>query len=178
MKNLKLLALLLLVPMYIACSSDDDTTTTTEEEAEVSLVGTWTAETIDFDSTITTVVEGLPVTATQEGEGFDIDATVTFSEDPNEVSSEGQFSMTVTTTFLGVSEEETLENLDLLGDGTWSLEDNTLTITGTADDQDAVITIELLTADMLRLRIEQTEILDTPVGSGEVDAVFVATFSR
>ena len=177
MKNLKLLALLLLVPMYIACSSDDDSTTT-EEETEASLVGTWTAETIDFDSTITTVVEGLPVTATQEGEGFDIDATVTFSEDPNEVSSEGQFSMTVTTTFLGVSEEETLENLDLLGDGTWSLEDNTLTITGTADDQDVVITIELLTADMLRMRIEQTEILDTPVGSGEVEAVFVATFSR
>ena len=118
------------------------------------------------------------MTATQEGEGFDIDATVTFSEDPNEVSSEGQFSMTVTTTFLGVSEEETLENLDLLGDGTWSLEDHPLTITSTADDQDAVITIELLSEDMLRLRIEQTEILDTPVGSGEVDAIFVATFSR
>ena len=177
MKNLKLLALLLLVPMYIACSSDDDSNTT-QEEVEASLTGTWTAETIDFDSTITTTVEGLPVTATQEGEGFDIDATITFSEDPNTVTSDGQFSMTVTTTFLGVSETETLENLDLIGDGMWSLSDNTLVITGTADDQDATITVELLTADSLRLRIEQTEMLDTPVGTGEVDAVFVATFSR
>ncbi|ARV11449.1 hypothetical protein BTO09_03440 [Gilvibacter sp. SZ-19] len=177
MKHLKLLALLLLVPVYIACSSDDDNNTT-QEEVEASLVGTWTAETIDFDSTITTTVEGLPVTATQEGEGFDIDATITFSEDPNTVNSDGQFSMTVTTTFLGVSETETLENLDLIGDGMWTLSDNTLVITGTADDQDATITVELLTADSLRLRIEQTEMLDTPVGTGEVDAVFVATFSR
>ena len=70
------------------------------------------------------------------------------------------------------------ENLDLIGDGMWTLSDNTLVITGTADDQDATITVELLTADSLRLRIEQTEMLDTPVGTGEVDAVFVATFSR
>lgn len=118
-KFMKRVVLLFVLGFLItACSEDDGLQITAKD-----IVGTWSCTSIDFTGATTTKLQGLPVTVNLDGVGYDIDFNLTLSEDPNIASSEGKYSIELTTSVLGQNVVENIENLAFNVDGTWSKEE-------------------------------------------------------
>ena len=90
-----------------------------------------------------------------------MDYTLTFTENPKKVVSDGSYSIELTTTVNGQSTTQNVENLELLSSGDWSINGNTLSITVDNETDDA--TIVELTNNNLVLNVVETE---TNTGSG------------
>lgn len=152
MKKLNYLCLVLFL-VFASCSNDDDGDTPSDVSGD--LLGVWVGQTLDFTGTAVTEYLGQDVVADLVGEAYDVDYTLTFTENPNEVTTDGSYNLEVTTTALGQTQTETLENVELLGDGTWERSGNVLTIE--SQGQIAVATILELTDTTLKLGIETTQ---------------------
>lgn len=175
MKKYKFLVLAFLAVGIISCNSDDDADGGGDTSGD--LIGTWIAESIDLTNTISVTTDGITVETLQEGVGTHIDATLTFSEDPDEFTSEGSFDLELTTTILGVSETETIEDVEFLDDGTWTRSGDNLTLMND-DDTQGNATIEVLTDTELRLRIEQEVTEESDERTTTFNTVIVVVFSR
>jgi len=157
----------------VSCSNDDDAGPTTNGD----LVGTWVGQTIDYSGTTVTSFEGQEIVADFVGEGYDVDYTVTFTENPNEATSDGSYSLELTTTIAGQTTTENQENIQFLETSAWSRSGNELTLT-TADGESTTGTIQELTATTLVLAIETVE--ETTEQGFEITATVnaVSTFTR
>ncbi|WAC02634.1 hypothetical protein N7U66_02810 [Lacinutrix neustonica] len=118
MKKLNVLLIALFLVLS-ACTSDDDTTDA--PIASESILGTWIGQDVDYTGASTTTGQGQSINSTFVGEAYDVDYTLTFTEDPNQVVSNGSYSIELTTTTLGQTQTNTVENLEFLGNGSWSL---------------------------------------------------------
>jgi hypothetical protein len=155
--------LLILVSVCLcSCSSDDNDDS---NDTSGDIVGTWTAESTDYTGTLIISSNGETTEADVLGEGYDIDFTVTFGENPNEVTTEGTYSIKVTTTFGVESQEQNLEDLEFEYDGFWIREGDTLVIAGQGGSTE--LEIVQLTDDDLRIEITVIEDLS----DGDITAI-------
>ena len=167
MKKLNVLFIALAL-VLVSCSDDD---TPNPSDTSGNLIGTWIGQDVDYTGSSSTTVQGQSFDATFVGEAYDVDYTLTFTENPNEVISDGSYSIELTTTALGQTQVDNLENLEFLSNGTWSQSGNVLTVVTDGEASDA--TIIQLTDTMLVLQIIDSQ---TAVEQGiEVSSVVNAT---
>lgn len=170
MKKLSLLFLLCISIAVSSCSSDDgDPTPAISEEA---VLGTWIGVDVDYTSTSTINFQGQTIVTTTVGEGYDVDYTITFNENPQIFLSEGAYSVELTATTMGQVQMQNVENIEFSQDGNWSLVGDQLTIT--TDDESAIYTIELLASGLIQLT---ALIEDTIIQNGIESDVVVNTIS-
>lgn len=116
-----------------------------EEEINSNIiVGEWNLTAVDYEGTTTSQFGDIEFTGT----GTDLNMTVTFSTDPNEVLSEGDFTLEMEMTFAGQTETVSQPNQGFVGSGTWSVDGNVLSITTQGITQEAEI-VELTTESLI-----------------------------
>jgi ABC-type Fe3+-hydroxamate transport system substrate-binding protein len=148
-----LITLFVLVLVLISCSSDDSTDSPVV--ISDSIVGAWTGTTVDYSGTSVTTLQGQSVTADFVGEAYDINYTVTFSENPNILVSVGSYSLELTYTILGQTTTENVENVQFLEDGTWEQNEDELIVTNNGET--TAFEILELTSNRLKLGLETIE---------------------
>jgi hypothetical protein len=124
----KILLLLTIAPFLMSCESSDETSTASITKAD--LIGTWnlTKQTIE-DGSINLTTQGQTISATYSVFMKDINFTYTFSENPDKLTLEGNYTQVYTTSFSGqnTTEEELIStNSPMVID--WSLTENTVVI--------------------------------------------------
>ena len=158
MKIFKLILFTAFISLTISCSKDDDNPA---PENNGNIIGVWKGTTVNYTGSTTTTAQGQSITADYVGEAYDVDYTLTFTENPKKVVSDGSYSIELTTTVNGQSTTQNVENLELLSSGDWRINGNTLSITVDNETDDA--TIVELTNNNLVLNVVETE---TNTGSG------------
>ncbi|MDH7912421.1 lipocalin family protein [Winogradskyella sp. SYSU M77433] len=172
---MKKLSLLFVAYLFVltSCSSDDS-----DSSSNISgdILGTWVGVDVDYYGDTVTEAGGQTVTSDFVGEAYDVDYTLTFTENPNELVSEGSYSVELTTTTLGQTQVDNIENLEFLEDGTWTQEGNQLTITNNGVSSQG--TILELTDTSLVLELNQETDLSQP-GYSIINTVnVITTFTR
>jgi hypothetical protein len=111
-----------------SCSSDESAPTTLG-----NIVGVWKGVNVDYSGTTVTSAQGQTINSDYVGEAYNVDYSVTFTENPNNLTSSGSYSVKLTTTVTGQTNVSYVENLNVLGDGTWQINNNELSITTSID---------------------------------------------
>lgn len=173
MKKLNYLFIALAL-VLTACSGDDDGGNPSDTSGDI--LGTWIGQDVDYTGTSSTSVQGQSINSTFVGEAYDVDYTLTFTENPNEVVSDGSYSIELTTTALGETFTENVENLEFLNSGAWSRSGNQLTITDNGED--TVATIVELTSTMLVLEVSETESVSEQGIDVSTNIDVVVTYTR
>ena len=154
MKQFKIFFLITFAIIFSACSSDDDS----NSSSNIDLIGAWQGISVDYESTSTISAQGQNLITNCEGEGFDLNFQITFSDNPNEYVSTGAFSVTLICMALGQTFEQTSDDISILGDGTWRLENNVLFLKDDGNEDEVGAEITELSNGNLQLRIEETEV--------------------
>lgn len=136
MKIFKLFLFTAFLTLTISCSKDDDNPTITNNG---EIVGVWKGTTVDYTGNQTISGQGQNTTATYVGEAYDVDYTLTFTENPQKVISDGSYSIELTTTVNGQTTTQNVEGLEFLSSGDWTINGNTLSITVDNETDDASI---------------------------------------
>ncbi|HNP67214.1 MAG TPA: lipocalin family protein [Aequorivita sp.] len=152
MKIFKLILFTAFISLTISCSKDDNNPAL---ENNGNIVGVWKGTTVDYSGATETSGQGQNISATFNGEGYDVDYTLTFTENPNKVVSDGSYSIELTTTANGQSTTQNIENLEFLSSGEWSMNGNTLNVT--VDNETDEITIVQLTDDTMVLKGQEVQ---------------------
>lgn len=168
MKIMKLTYLFLFAIIIASCGSDDGNETTdpvneeTPEDMDDSMdgmndessniVGMWEVISIDASGTSTAEIAGQTIETNFVGEGIDLNYTVTFTEDPNEVTADGEYNIELTTTVAGQSITETIPGILFIDSGSWVIEGDQITIT--SNDMDSTGTITTLTDTTLTIEVD------------------------
>lgn len=175
MKFLKFLFLATFISTFIACNSDDNDPTPTPE----SLAGEWEVTAIDYEGTTSTVVSGFPpVGGTFTGTGFDMDLKITFEEDPNNFTSEGNYSINLETEVSGQTYTSNWENNEFTGSGTWSKDGNMMTFTNAINGETSEAEIMEETDSKLKFKQSyyNSEVQNGATITHEIEATF--TFEK
>lgn len=152
MKIITKIFLLILPVVIFSCSKEDDPIPTSE-----GMVGEWSMTALSYKGSTTTKVSGFSAKADFTGTGKDIDFVTTFTADPNNVSSEGSYTIVLKTTIAGQSTTEEVPLDEVIMDGTWSLEGRTLTVTNGDLSQDATVTKQSDTTLQFKVDVTETE---------------------
>ena len=99
-----------------------------DNQVNGSLVGSWSLVSMDADITTTTSFQGFDFSGVFNAEVTDSDYTLVFAEDTYTVS--GDYEMTITSTFDGVTETYTDSYTNVTGGGNYSTNGNIMTVDG------------------------------------------------
>ena len=153
----KILLMITVILFLTGCESNDSPNSLLLSSAD--LIGNWnlTSQTIE-DGTLTVISDGQTITATYAGYAKDIDVIFSFTENPNEVTLNGRYTLVNTISVLGqdqIEEEEVILSDSEISN--WSLDNNVLTIT--EDGIDAKFSIDEFSATSIKLKseIDETE---------------------
>lgn len=160
----KLCMALFLITSLVGCSSDDDG----GNDTSASLVGTWAVTSLEYEGSTSFDFLGETVNTDFNGVGQNFDLDITFTENPNEYTTEGSYDVVLDFTVNGMTETETTSVDNLEGEGTWERNGNILLIDGSIIDIDVDVpladtmemgesTILELTETTLRLGQEVTQ---------------------
>ena len=175
MKIAKLLLIAVLVTTFVSCNNDDDNNPPPQNNADL-ILGNWTGTGVDYSGTTVTEFLGQTITADFVGESFDHNYTLEVTENPNELTSGGTYSIELTTTIEGQSVTETVTGLTFLETGTWSIDGDQITVTANGETNTA--TIEELTETTLRISATQTEDLSQQGATITTTVTAVGTYTR
>ncbi|WP_299213877.1 lipocalin family protein [uncultured Dokdonia sp.] len=146
---------LFIVTSFVSCNSDDDSSNDTSAD----LVGTWNITAFDYQGATSAEILGETITSSFDGIGQNFDASVVFTENPNEYTSNGSYDAVVTTTVLGESQTETTSIDNFQSEGMWSRSGNTITFDGdllNVDTTIPVIGMEEIMNDATILELTET----------------------
>ncbi len=118
----KFTLLAMTIVAFAACNKDDDST------AADNLPGTWKMTDIHTeDGTSIITIQGIPLSLDYSSMGISYNTTSTFTENPNEYTSEGTYvaRTTIATPGTPTVRDETIDAFPETG--TWSIKDDTLT---------------------------------------------------
>ena len=169
MKTLKFLLLGFALILF-SCSEDEEFQATSQ-----GMLGTWNIATIDYSGTSVTTVQGQSLKSTFKGTGKDMDLISTFSENPNTVVTEGSYIIELETTTLGQTVTNDILFENVIVDGTWTLNGNTLTIDGAAGPQTATILEQTSTKLTMKLDVKQNLSNQGAVVSADIQVVYTFT---
>jgi hypothetical protein len=145
------LLLLAVAVFFLSCGDDKD-----EDPAPTGdLAGSWNMTAIDYNGTSTVAVMGIESKSTFTGTGKEMNLTVTFTEDPNKFTSQGDYVIALKTTTQGQTINSDFPIDGFMIDGTWSLNGKTLTIEGDGRKQEATIIEQ--TATTLKMKWDYTQ---------------------
>jgi hypothetical protein len=143
--------LLLGVAVILFSCGDDDP----KPSASQKIVGAWAITAVDYKGTTTSTVQGSTIKTDFSGTGKTMNLTATFGSNPNTVKSEGSYTLAMTSTTSGQTINTEWEFDGIFTDGTWSLNDNALTITN-ANGTDTATIVEL-TSTSLKFDLNTTD---------------------
>ncbi|MGK0326075.1 MAG: hypothetical protein ACJA1D_001422 [Polaribacter sp.] len=153
----KILLMITVILFLTGCESNDTPNSLLLSSAD--LIGNWnlTSQTIE-DGTLIVISDGQTITATYAGYAKDIDVIFSFTENPNEVTLNGRYTLVNTVSVLGqdqIEEEEVILSDSEISN--WSLDNNVLTIT--EDGIEAKFSIDEFSATSIKLKseIDETE---------------------
>ena len=149
MKILKILFLTVLTISIVSCGDDDDAGNDVGGSAD--LIGTWNAVSVNYTGTTVTEANGVSVQADFVGEGMNIDYTLNFTSNPNELTSDGSYDIELTTTILNETTTQTFTDIEFASTGEWLLDGDQMTVT--SDGVTNIVTVVELTATSLILNI-------------------------
>ena len=134
MKITRLFLFSLVVSLF-SCSEKDD-----PKPAGDGLPGAWSMTGLEYSGTSTATFDGGgSIAATFTGVAKNIAHTVTFTENPNEVISEGSYTIVLTTNTEGIVTTNEVPITEIFMDGTWSRDGDILTITNGSIIQEGTI---------------------------------------
>lgn len=93
------------------------------------------------------------------GEGYNVDFTFTVSENPNVATSNGSYSIKLTSTVNGQTFTQNIEGIDFVFTGEWSKDGSTMTMKQGGESSDA--TIVKLTDTELELNIVDVQTIES-----------------
>ncbi len=143
---LKFILLCIIPLVFTACDKDDDGISAD------NLPGNWRMTDIHSENGVSTITfQGLPLTTDYSSEGITYNTTTTFTENPNEFTSEGSYVVrtTIETPGTPTTNEETIDAFP--GTGTWVIEGNILTQTFSGQTTES----EILELSKTKLRLKQ-----------------------
>jgi len=123
----------------------------------------------EYDGTSTFKISDVNVSSDYTGRAKNIDFTMTFKENPNQVFGSGSYDLELTTSAMGVSDTETTSISDIDSSAEWSRDEDILTFEGAlySGSLDVIntgaaqeFTIEELTDTSLRIHSSVEEITD------------------
>lgn len=126
MRQSQIFLLLLTFLSIVSCSSSDEG----NSDEDFNFVGTWQLQSAETDFSGIVEFGGQQIPLVCEGEAFDFDFELSFSETPNTYTSDGVVSVLLNCALVG---EQTLEDLEFFPNGSWTYEDGVLTMTGTME---------------------------------------------
>ena len=146
MKLLHALCLLTLSALlFIGCKKDEDA-------APGSIPGTWKMTDVHADNGVSTsTFLGQEITYTYSFHGKDYNTVTTFTENPNEFSSTGSYTIVTTINILGQITTTETPGDAFSGTGTWSINGNTLTQVFSGETAE----FEILELSDSKLRLKQ-----------------------
>ncbi|WP_341216218.1 lipocalin family protein [uncultured Wocania sp.] len=150
MRKLSIL-FIMLTAIFTSCNTESVDVLSNSED----IVGIWKGITLDYNGKTVTNAQGQIINADFIGEAYDMNYTLTFNENPNIIVSEGSYSIKLTTTVLGQTSTQDLENIEFLEAETWSQNNNTLTVSGGGKSYDYKIV--KLTENELKLSVSTEE---------------------
>lgn len=176
MKIFKLFFLSVLVSTMVACSSDDDNNDDQDQDTTAELLGNWVGTEINYTGSQVIESQGIEIEADFVGLGYDIDYSFTFTENPDELTAAGSYSIELTTTVLGQSTTQNVEDLGFDNTGAWSRDGNEISLLYNGESNTATI-IELTeTTLVLNITEETIEEESGTTLTMTIDSVF--TFTR
>ncbi|MEO0571365.1 MAG: lipocalin family protein [Bacteroidota bacterium] len=126
MKIFKFLVVVVTVVLFVSCSEDEGTMNPVDQD---SLIGTWRLSSLNSDTEFSTEFEGIPFSGDLQSVGENLNYTVTFTE--NQYSSQGSYDIVTTGNVNGIPlDEDTTTVTDIAESGTYSFENDMLTIDG------------------------------------------------
>ncbi|AFL81245.1 hypothetical protein Aeqsu_1766 [Aequorivita sublithincola DSM 14238] len=140
MRILNLFLFVTLISITISCSKKDD-----NPEPVISINATWKASAIDYKINQTFNGPGQTVIKNYNGITSDVTYTMSFSENPNRVITNGGYDIELAT-FGG---QTIIQNIIFFPNGTWSLAGNQLSVSDGTEIE--VLTVVELTANKLVL---------------------------
>ena len=155
----------------LSCDKDDDIT-----ESSTYISGSWNGVSVAYTGVSHTDYQGTVLTSEFVGVGYDLDFSISFSENPNKLTTAGSYGVALTYTILGQTNVQTVDGLNFTNTGIWTLNENTLYLETPLGDIEATI-IEL--TDMtLELSIFQNEVQEESgaIVTSEVELYY--TFER
>jgi hypothetical protein len=170
--KLSKLFLIGLAVIFLSCGDDDDDPQPTSE----GLAGTWTVTAIAYEGTTTTSGGGMEMEADFTGTGKNMDLDITFNENPATFTSQGDYTIAMTTTMMGQSIKQDYPFEGFLADGTWALDGKKITVTGPNGPQEATIIEQ--TATTLKMEWDYVDIQSQQGVSIEMDIHGVYTFKK
>src|SRR5690606_38164382 len=153
MKIFKLILFTAFISLTISCSKDDDSPAAPTNNGEI--VGVWKGTAVDYTGNTSTSGQGQTITADYVGEAYDINYTLTFTDNPQKIISDGSYSIVLSTTIYGQTTTQNVEGLEFLSSGDWNMNGNTLSITVNNETNDAEL-LEL-TDDTLVLKAVESQ---------------------
>jgi len=150
MNNLKIILLFSFLISFAAC--EDDTSS-----SDNLIVGTWEMVALDYSGVSEAeVIPGTTISSSFVGEAIEIDFSATFTE--NQISSEGSYTIELTTMSMGQTFVTQDELTDFVGDANYTIMDDILT--STQDGLESEVTIEVLTETELILSATTVQNID------------------
>lgn len=164
MKQLQIWSFSLALLLVLSCNSDDDSGGGT---SDFNIVGTWQLQAADVGFNGIVELGGQQIPLVCDGEAYEFDFELSFSEDPNSYTSDGTVSVLLNCALIG---EQALEDLEFFPNGTWTFENGILTMTGAMES--VQVDVEVLTNDRIILEFDQEFQVDQPplVVDGDLDA--------
>jgi len=181
----------LLFAIIIASCSDDDNNETPDpmneetpenmdessdetEDESATVIGMWEVTSIDASGTSTAEIAGQTIETEFLGEGIDLNYSVTFTEEPNQVTADGDYNIELTTTIAGQSITEVIPGILFIDSGDWVIDGDQITIS--SNDMESTGTITTLNETTLVIEITDAEFIIEQQGI-ETTAVVSASVS-
>ena len=170
MKIFNFLLLSVAILTIAACDDDFDI-----ETAEIG--GTWVGTAVDYTGTSVTMASGFVLTTDFVGEGYDINYTLDFSENPNVIVAEGVYSVKLTNITPGQETVQDITNIQFDTTGPWGKEGDILKITNQLGDE-VKLTIVELSATTLELQAIQEQVTAVTGGSSTTTIDITYKYTR
>ncbi|KAB1067620.1 hypothetical protein F6U93_10060 [Tamlana haliotis] len=160
-----------------SCSSNEN------EASDISgdLVGTWTATDLVYEGSYETTIAGEDFETYYYGEADEMTNTLTFTESPNTVISEGSYNISLEYTINGVTDTDYIVGEEFLQSGSWELDGDELIIENDDEvNQEEAPSIKILTLTKDKLVISSTETIELEENGVEIKSLIkmISTFKR
>ncbi|MDF4204728.1 hypothetical protein PXD56_17285 [Maribacter sp. SA7] len=157
MKKIHLLFVVITYAIALSsCSNDEDAVSNASES---QITGTWNLTALESnDGQSDTNFDGTSILTTFTEVGKDFDTVITFTENPNIVTSEGNYTTVTTTTIMGETSTEEVIGEDFFENNEWRLEGNILYFG--SGEEEVGFTITELSDSRMSLRYELDETVD------------------
>jgi hypothetical protein len=175
MKKLFLLSIFTAITLvFSSCSKDIDGVSNASES---KITGSWNLTALETtDGTSDTNFDGTSIPTTFDAIGKDFDTVVTFSEEPQIVTSQGSYTTVLTTTVLGDTTTQEEDGEDFFQSDEWRLDGNILYF-GTGAEEIG-LTITELTDTKMSLRYKLDETVEVFGATTSVSATYNMTLTK